>query len=32
MIVTIVALVGMYKFNYPSFKDGYDSDGNQVTN
>ncbi len=31
LIVFIIALVGMYKFNYLANKDGYDVDGNKIT-
>ncbi len=30
-IVTIVALAGMYKFNYLASQEGYDCDGNKIT-
>ena len=32
VIITIIALAGMYKFNYLSGLDGYDCDGNKITN
>ena len=30
-IVTVVALAGMYKFNYLASQEGYDCDGNKIT-
>ncbi len=30
-IVTIVALAGMYKFNYLASQEGYNCDGNKIT-
>jgi len=30
-VVTVVALAGMYKFNYLSSQKGYDCDGNKIT-
>jgi cell division protein YceG involved in septum cleavage len=29
-IFVVIALLGMYKFNYLSSKDGYDVDGNKI--
>ena len=31
VIATIIALAGMYKFNYLSGLEGYDCDGNKIT-
>ena len=30
VIVAIIALAGMYKFNYLASQDGYDCDGNKI--
>jgi len=29
-ILVLIALAGMYKFNYLASKDGYDADGNKI--
>jgi len=31
VIITLIALAGMYKFNYLSGLEGYDCDGNKIT-
>lgn len=31
VIITLIALAGMYKFNYLSSLEGYDCDGNKIT-
>ena len=30
VIITLIALAGMYKFNYLSGLEGYDCDGNKI--
>jgi len=30
-LIVIIALAGIYKFNYLSSQDGYDCDGNRIT-
>ena len=32
VIITVIALAGMYKFNYLSGLEGYDCDGNKIMN
>ena len=31
IIITLIALAGIYKFNYLSGLEGYDCDGNKIT-